>query len=110
MAERVNIALFERVGAADRRVTLRLEERAGLILIHLGWRTKLQLRGNMVERAKNLIICLLQLGRGVADRKCARHIVIEAAAMLAREDVENDRLAEPERCRLIAGGVRQAGV
>ena len=110
VAERVNIALVDRVLAADRLVAARLEVPADLVLVRLGRRARLQLGDDVIEGAEDLLVGVLKLRRRVADREGAGHVVAVAAADLAREDVEDDRSAELERLVVVAGGVRQAGV
>src|SRR3954451_2301967 len=99
VAEPVDVALLNREDAADGWVAARLEIGTDQILVWLGRRAGLQLIHHLRKCAQHMLVGQLKLGWRVADRERAGHVVVVAAAGLAREDVEDDRLAQLERRR-----------
>ncbi len=63
-----------------------------------------------IERFDDLIIRLLHLRRGEADRPGARAVVVESAAGLVREEVEHDRLPDAQHLVRLAPAVWIAAV
>ena len=110
VAKRVHVAVGRARLRRDRRMTVALEVLGGHALVIGRRRVDLERRHHLQVDLAHLVVQRLRLVGRVTQTPGTREVVEVAAARLRREDVEHDRLPEPQRLIGAAARVRDAGV